>query len=344
MSKKEQQEPVEGELVPVEREAQPSEIATASIYGTMTVGQLKKATVKMAEQRAVITEYVSGQLVEGVDYGKIHIKKDCPNKYTPQNCKVGGHFSKSVLFKPGQEKIFSLFNLTAKLYRDVETLEMLGKPDGLVALICKVYRGDVEIAEGRGAAKIGDNSRDANATIKIAEKRARMDACLSLGFSEFFTQDIEDPEYRARLEGESDSAGAGGGDAPAAYPASQKQKDFIVSLMQQEGIANNQMAAVCAANGIANPKEISKDQASDLIGKLKEGTYLRPAEGRPATIDGDGVYRDEDGHPDVTTPEGDAAAALAEEGQIVDVDDLSQEAIERGLDNAINNIKADEPF
>lgn len=256
-------DPIEGELVQVQPD-QSGEIATQSLYGTMTVGQLKKATSKMAEQRKVITEYVREQLVEGVDFGRIHINKNCPNKYEPKKCKVEGHFSKPVLFKPGQEKIFSLFNLTAKLYRDVETLEMVGNPEGLVALICKVYRNNVEIAEGRGAAKIGDNSRDANATIKIAEKRARMDACLSLGFSEFFTQDIEDPEYRGLAEGGDSSA-----DTKSTTPATIKQKNLISKLFLERGANTpNLLLASIKANGVAEPKDMTMQEASDLIEKL----------------------------------------------------------------------------
>lgn len=249
-----ERDPGTSELVTMSDEADAPAI---SLYGSMSVSQLKKATQKMAEQRQVITQYVSDQLVEGTDYGKIHVNRDCADKY---NCDKSYHFSKPVLFKPGQEKIFSLFNLTARLYQDEDTLKMLGGTSGLVALICKVYRNGKEIAEGRGAAMIGDNKRDANATIKIAEKRARMDACLSLGFSEFFTQDLEDPEYRG------DSAASG----RKKLQATEKQRALIQRKLHENGIASEDQAGYLIEQfGVDIP--LTKEGASFVIDNLIAG-------------------------------------------------------------------------
>jgi hypothetical protein len=141
-----------------------------------TSGTDLQASVDLEKtNRDIIKRFVSDQLVKGTDYGNI----------------VG---SKPTLLKPGMEKIFSLMHLKSRLVKDTETYEMLGSTPGMVcykAVLYQIGTGE-EVAEGRGAAQVGDKKRDANATIKIAEKRARMDACLSLGFSEFFTQDLED--------------------------------------------------------------------------------------------------------------------------------------------------------
>jgi hypothetical protein len=82
------------------------------------------------------------------------------------------------------EKIFSLFGIISTLERDVETVEMVSKP-GVIAYKCKLYRNGTFVGEGRGACDVAERGR-VNDAIKIAEKRARMDA---------FTQDLEDLGY-----------------------------------------------------------------------------------------------------------------------------------------------------
>lgn len=259
------------------QEIVPAESGIVSLGDTMTTAQLRASTKKAQEQRAIITEYVKDHLVEGTDYGTI------------------GSFKKNTLFKPGQEKIFSLMNLTSRLEKDADTLEMVGKQDGVVAYICRVYRKGEEIAQGRGAAKVGDNGRDINATIKIAEKRARMDACLSLGFSEFFTQDLEDPEYR-------DNANGG---APA-KPASDKQRDFVKSLVKEalsgrDDVTVSYLKAFYSVNGIADPKNMTGVEASAFIEKAKAGKLQLPPD-------------EEDTPDEPTAPQSDVEP---EEGEIV---------------------------
>lgn len=253
----------------IERPAEQENTGLASIASSMSGAQLQKAVDKQKQQREIITKFVADQLVEGVDYGRIHINKNCENKY---NCKSKGHFSKKVLFKPGQEKIFSLFGITAVCEKDSEALEMLGNTPGTVALICKVYKNGRQIAEGRGAATVGDLKRDANSTLKIAEKRARMDACLSLGFSEFFTQDLEDGDYTG------DGAAGSSGNGDTTPPASLKQKNFILKLLKEKGIEDEaiQLATIAHMAGIKEAKELTLPQAKELIDKLLKGQVEKP--------------------------------------------------------------------
>lgn len=231
---------------PQELTTVPTEQGISSLGDVMSTSQLK-ASIKTAEaQRLLIKEFVKNQLVDGVDYGVI----------------VGG---KPTLLKPGQEKIFSLMKLTSRLEKDTDTISMLGNQPGVVAYLCRVYRGGEEIAQGRGAAIVGDKKRDVNSTIKIAEKRARMDACLSLGFSEFFTQDLEDPDYR-------------GNDTPR--EATQRQKDFLKDLVKQaltgRDVNIGYLKEFYKVNGIEDPGEITADQASTFIEALKSNSYQLP--------------------------------------------------------------------
>lgn len=162
----------------------------AALGAVMTNSQLKAAIKRQQTTRDIILDWVKGQLVEGVDYGKIHLKRSC--KADP--CHNKSHWSKDTLFKPGQEKIFSLMQITTELELDKDLMSLV---DNSVVFVCSGYRGTMKIAEGRGAALVGEgkndyyDGRDLNSTIKMAEKRARIDLCLALGFSEFFTQDLD---------------------------------------------------------------------------------------------------------------------------------------------------------
>ncbi len=142
--------------------------------------QLKAAVEVEAARRRILRDFVRSQLESGKDYGTIDIRTRTGSVTQ----------SKPVLFKSGMEKIFALFNVVSTLEKDTQTIEMVGK-EGVIAYKCTLTRNGEFISEGRGAAEVSEKGR-VNDAIKIAEKRARMDACLSLGFSEYFTQDLED--------------------------------------------------------------------------------------------------------------------------------------------------------
>lgn len=144
-------------------------------------------------KRKLINNFIANHLKEGTDYGKIHVYKTCPNHKTPWQCTNKYHFSKNTLFKPGAEKFSSLFKMRSGFQRDQDTWEMLGSPAGTVCYVCNLFTAkDVLIGEGRGAASVAEKGNP-NTAIKIAKKRAFVDAVLSTGaLSDFFTQDLED--------------------------------------------------------------------------------------------------------------------------------------------------------
>jgi hypothetical protein len=257
-----------------------------SLIAGITTKELKISLDTQTQARKLVKEFVEQHLEEGVDYGRIHIKKDCNFKYELDKCKNPGHWSKNTLFKPGQEKIFSLFSITAKLTKDMETLEMLGTShsEGLIALKADLYRGDTWIGEGRGACAVGGQPyRDANSAIKIAQKRARMDGCLSLGFSEYFSQDLEDPEYR-------DSAAKASEAQAAAYeranpfgldirdrnlPADNSEKQVLIRLLNKRGITSSEtQLAAMHANGITDPGKMTSGEIRDLINLAKTKDFV----------------------------------------------------------------------
>lgn len=133
------------------------------------------------ERRKILQDFIASHLVKDTDYGTIAIH---------------GKESKPCLFKPGSEKFCSLLQLRAEFTKDEETISMLTNPGDVLALKCHLIHipsGNV-MAEGRGACSLKEKQGMVNTAIKIAEKRAQIDAVLRLGFSDSFTQDLEDME------------------------------------------------------------------------------------------------------------------------------------------------------
>lgn len=260
----------------------------------VTTDQLKMALTAQTEQRVLIKQFIQHHLLEGVDFGRIHVVKNCDNQYS---CKNKYHFGKDMLFKPGQEKIFSLFGITSELVKDDDTYQMLPDTKNMVAYKCIAKRGDQVVAEGRGAAVVGDNRRDVNATIKIAEKRARMDACLALGFSEYFSQDLDDPDYAGQRQQANERAAA---EAAAKHPeemppapeppkpganlkprpamelASQEEKTELYKAFLKAGLDKSEQLEVLAVNGITDPQGMTSGMARSMIAKLNDNAFKRP--------------------------------------------------------------------
>jgi hypothetical protein len=236
------QEPIEAELVTVNK----TQLRSVSV----SPNQLRKQMQRDQEMRAVIDEYIKNNMTPGKDYGSIEVKKG------------SGIMSKPGLFKPGAEKFCGLFKIRPTFRKDPETVEMLGSTAGIIAYICELVdsRGQI-MGEGRGTAKtdpVHGADFDINKQVKIAQKRAQVDAVLRTGgLSDFFTQDLEDMPRD------------GGTSEPTVRPATIKQKNLISKLFLERGAKTpNLLLASIKANGVANPKEMSAAEASDIIEKL----------------------------------------------------------------------------
>jgi len=283
----------EGEIIESEPQKDTSEVAVRpqpmSVMAGLTTDDLKMALEVQTDQRKLIADFVKKHLKPGVDYIRIHVVKNCSAEEQRRgSCHNKAHFSKDILAKPGQEKIFSLFGLTSELARDDETMDMLKDTRNPVAYKCIVKRGDIVVAEGRGAGVVGENRRDVNATIKISEKRARMDACLALGFSEYFVQDLDDTDYqnqkRAAEEQTSNSV-TGPSNLPIRnndLPVNDQERTVLVKWMIKRGFesADDQLTYL-KNQGVVDPKKLTAGQAIDIITILSSRTF---AESKEVTI------------------------------------------------------------
>lgn len=148
-----------------------------SIIENVNLQQVQGTLTKIAQ----FQQLVQNQLKQNHDYGII------PG--TP----------KPTLLKPGAEKILMLMGLRSG-FEIVDSARDFEKGFFQYQVKCYLYRGDILITEGLGAANTKERKylkQDPftidNTVLKIAKKRALIDATLLVAsLSEVFTQDIED--------------------------------------------------------------------------------------------------------------------------------------------------------
>jgi hypothetical protein len=150
-----------------------------------------------------------------------------------------------------------------------------------------MWRGKNRVGEGRGAATLAESQNKPNSCIKKAEKRARMDAVLSLGFSAYFTQDLDDPDYKSQRDHMNEKA---------KHEAEQRDKDengflprdpdepidnaervMLHRLITKAGFEDqNEILEFLKANGVADPASMTSGEARKLITKMKATDFLNP--------------------------------------------------------------------
>lgn len=206
-----------------------------------------------------MNRFIDTVLIAGVDFGII------------PNCK------KPTLLKSGAEKILNYLGLIARteVTNRVEDYNV-----GFFSYETKVYLIDYNgVVKGEG---IGiTNTREGkyaktngyavqNTVLKMAKKRALVDAALNVGnLSARFTQDVEDMNI------EPDNAGGKNPDelkqpSKPPRPATKKQLEYLQKLMQQHGNTPTTMNKyVKQTYGVDDYTKITGVQASELIEKYK---------------------------------------------------------------------------
>ena len=238
---------------------------------------------EVARRTQMLKDYVRQHMIDGEDYGII----------------PGSNSSKPTLFKSGAEKLNAVFGLSPLV--EVTNREE-NWDDGFVSYEVKVTlfnkRSEKVDAEGLGSCnsrerryKNQDAANIANTVLKMAKKRALVDATLSATrASGMFTQDLEDmdlsepaPRYGAPTRQPSRDAqpepvregGAGGGDL-----ATEAQHRAIMAIAGRVFGRHSRDEDVLRL--AKKPLEaLSKAEASGLIDKL------RAMLGEPAAPAGD---------------------------------------------------------
>ena len=208
-----------------------------------------------------MNRFIDTVLIAGVDYGII------------PNCK------KPTLLKSGAEKILNYLGLIARteISNRVEDYNI-----GFFSYEAKVYLIDYNgVVKGEG---IGiTNTREGkyakssgyamqNTVLKMAKKRALVDAALNVGnLSARFTQDVEDMNIEPDNVGGKNPEKLKQEQKPKAdKPVTQKQLKYLETLMSQHNTSAEAMNKYCKTNfGVDDYKKITGVQASILIEKFK---------------------------------------------------------------------------
>ena len=190
-----------GEIMPFpEPQTQAQPLPSNATPLDLPAEQFSAALERRKQNRAALLNWVRSVLVEGTDYGRIHIvsKSKCQlaNQGRVNDCTDPAHWSKPSLFKPGAEKICGMLGVAPKFptLPEYESACLQGRDIKQVIIRCEIEDAQGRIvAHGIGARSLLQDSGDLNKTLKMAEKSSQIDATLRMaGLSEVFTQDLED--------------------------------------------------------------------------------------------------------------------------------------------------------
>jgi len=140
-----------------------------------------------SERRFEFRKWLDEQLKEGVHYG-------FPPGCRQRNVDEKAWKSKHSLYKAGAEQICSLMNVRCEFKGDNDLWKQLGSKEGTFVVRCSLFNHkDKLIGEGLGVRRTGAKSMDENASLKMAEKSALVDAVLhTWALSDLFAQDLEE--------------------------------------------------------------------------------------------------------------------------------------------------------
>ena len=234
--------------------------ANVNIIDSIQVTQVQETMRKISQFQMVIRN----TLREGHDYGTIP-----------------GTGSKPTLLKPGAEKILMLMGLTSE-YELIERIQDYETGFFAFTVRCTIYRQGTKITEGLGHANTRERrytsgrQQDAytlaNTVLKMAKKRAQVDAVLTVAsLSELFTQDLEDlVEEGVVPETASVKRQASGSEKANAEKITESQLKAIFGIARNKNISKDYIDALISEQyGVSDIKALTKAQASEIISYLQ---------------------------------------------------------------------------
>lgn len=158
------------------------EVNALSIIENLNMNKVRKSmqAIQMWQELA------QSNLVEGLDYGQAFYGS-----------------SKPSLLKPGAEKILMLLGLSSE-YEIIEKIQDYDEGFFAYTIRCILTKNGIVVTEGLGHCNSKEKKYESdkqdkymlgNTCLKMAKKRAQVDAALTVGsLSNIFTQDLEDME------------------------------------------------------------------------------------------------------------------------------------------------------
>jgi hypothetical protein len=190
----------------------------------VTAERMEELVEDTSAVRALLARYIRSMFKPGVHYGIIPVD--------------GQNTSKPTLLKAGAELIALLFRWRAHFVADKATVEMYGPgTTGVFAYVCQlINRQGQVVGQGRGLAELREGSlTSANMAVKMAEKRAYVDAVLrAAGLSQYFTQDLEDT-LLLPPSGDAAEATTGADSGARVRLCTERQRQAIRALLGRAG-------------------------------------------------------------------------------------------------------------
>lgn len=225
---------------------------------SLAISDTKEMTLKQkvdleTKNRQIILEYIKENLTEGTDFGVIPMP---------------GREAKKSLFKPGSEKVASLLKLKVRFVKDDDTWQMAGSPAGCFCYKAELIdSNDRVVGEGRGACTVQERQQNINTAIKIAEKRAQIDAVLRVAsLSDVFAQDLEDLNAPNQKVPEKIA------------PMSLMQRTTIMRLLKLKGKTQDDLDTAIATFNLKDYKLMNVKEASLIIQRLNQLPDVPPAD------------------------------------------------------------------
>lgn len=171
--------------------------------GLLPVEQQQKVLAEYDDRRSNFLKWLFSKLKEGIHYGfppgceaTYNAAGDMINKKSGLPVPSSQWIPKPSLYKAGAKLVIDLLRLKPIYSSDMDAWHMMGDPKGCIVRKCTLKNPDTDavIGEGTGSFNVGQKGMDANASIKMADKRADVAAVLNgvPVIGELFTQDIED--------------------------------------------------------------------------------------------------------------------------------------------------------
>lgn len=233
-----------------------------SIIDNVNLQQVSATMQKIAQFQAVVQK----TLKKDHDYGVIP-----------------GTGSKPTLLKPGAEKILMLMGLTSE-YEVIEKVQDYNRGFFAFTVKCTLSKSDIKVTEGVGHANtrekryVSGRQQDAytlaNTVLKMAKKRAQVDAVLTVAsLSEIFTQDLEDqvddgfsPSTQSKKPQRSQKQKQQSNES-----ATEAQRKKLYAMSKELDLNKDAMTSIMAERyGKNNSKELTKAEASNLIEYLEK--------------------------------------------------------------------------
>lgn len=202
--------PLEVEVVERQDIATAREVADLPVSTQlMPVPKMQEALAEYTVRRRAFRSWLKAQFTPGVHYG---YPPGCAPKTNAAGLIIdkNGYVvpaeqwtAKPSLYKAGAQMLCDLLGIRPRWEADEVAWKQLGSVTGTFVMRCELLTtgspffagrspGEV-LGEGRGSFAVGEKGMNHNSAIKIAEKRALVDAILTtLGIADLFTQDVED--------------------------------------------------------------------------------------------------------------------------------------------------------